>query len=87
MVYAINGILAPMEKKGNELTVDCPEWLTISHDIRWTSEVQYKPLDKAVMYTPAGGSIPVSVQNSEMYWKIDVTDTGRGIPDTIMENF
>ena len=29
LVNAINGILAPMEKKGIELTVDCPEGLTI----------------------------------------------------------
>ena len=32
-------------------------------------------------YTPVGGSIHVSIQNWEMYWKIDVTDTGRGIPE------
>ena len=32
-------------------------------------------------YTPPGGSIHVSVQNWEMYLKIDVSDTGRGIPE------
>ena len=91
LVYAINGILAPMEKKGIELTVDCPEGLTISHDSRWTSEALFNLLDNAVKYTPAGGSIHVSVQNWEMYWKIDVTDTGRGIPEqeqaTIFKRF
>lgn len=81
LVNAINGILAPMEKKGIELTVDCPEGLTISHDSRWTSEALFNLLDNAVKYTPAGGSIHVSVQDLEMYWKIDVTDTGRGIPE------
>ena len=48
-------------------------------------------LSNAVKYTPAGGSIHVSVQNWEMYWKIDVTDTGRGIPEqeqaTIFKRF
>ena len=82
LVNAINGILAPMEKKGIELTVDCPEGLTISHDSRWTSEALFNLLDNAVKYTPAGGSIRVSVQNWGMYWKIDVTDTGRGIPES-----
>ena len=90
-VNAINGILAPMEKKGIELTVDCPEGLTISHDSRWTSEALFNLLDNAVKYTPAGGSVHVSVQNWEMYWKIDVTDTGRGIPEqeqaTIFKRF
>ena len=81
LVNAINGILAPMEKKNIELTVDCPEGLTISHDSRWTSEALFNLLDNAVKYTPTGGSIHVSVQNWEMYWKIDVTDTGRGIPE------
>ena len=91
LVSAINGILAPMEKKNIELTVDCPEGLTISHDSRWTSEALFNLLDNAVKYTPAGGSIHVSVQNWEMYWKIDVTDTGRGIPEqeqaTIFKRF
>lgn len=91
LVKAINGILAPMEKKNIELTVNCPERLTISHDSRWTSEALFNLLDNAVKYTPAGGSIHVSVQNWEMYWKIDVTDTGRGIPEqeqaTIFKRF
>ena len=81
LVKAINGILAPMEKKNIELTVNCPEGLTISHDSRWTSEALFNLLDNAVKYTLAGGSIHVSVQNWEMYLKIDVTDTGRGIPE------
>ena len=81
LVNAINGILAPMEKKGIELTVNCPEGLAISHDSRWTSEALFNLLDNAVKYTPVGGSIHVSIQNWEMYWKIDVTDTGRGIPE------
>lgn len=81
LVTAINGILAPVEKKGIELTVNCPEGLTIFHDSRWTSEALFNLLDNAVKYTPAGGSIHVSVQNWEMYWKIDVSDTGRGIPE------
>ena len=91
LINAINGLLAPMEKKGIELTVDCPEGLSISHDSRWTSEALFNLLDNAVKYTPAGGSIHVSVQNWEMYWKIDVTDTGRGIPEreqaTIFKRF
>ena len=32
-------------------------------------------------YTPAYGSISVNVQEWEMYFKIDIADTGRGIPE------
>lgn len=91
LVKAINGILAPMEKKNIELIVNCPEGLTVSHDSRWTSEALFNLLDNAVKYTPAGGSIHVSVQNWEMYLKIDVADTGRGITEreqaTIFKRF
>ena len=62
-------------------TVNCPEGLTVFHDSRWTSEALFNLLDNAVKYTPAGGSMGVDVQDWEMYLKIDVTDTGRGIPE------
>ena len=70
LVDAINGVLAPMERKHLHLSVDCPENLTVSHDSRWTSEALFNLLDNAVKYTPEGG-------------KIAVTDTGRGIPESV----
>lgn len=91
LVSAINGVLAPMEQKEIGLSVDCPSDLTISHDGRWTSEALFNILDNAVKYTSAGGSIQVKVQDWEMYLRIDVTDTGRGIPEhsqgTIFKRF
>ncbi len=91
LVSAINGVLAPMEQKEISLSVDCPSDLTISHDGRWTSEALFNILDNAVKYTSAGGSIQVKVQDWEMYLRIDVTDTGRGIPEhsqgTIFKRF
>ena len=88
---AINGVLAPMEQKEISLSVDCPSDLTISHDSRWTSEALFNILDNAVKYTSAGGSIQVRVRDWEMYLRIDVTDTGRGIPEhsqgTIFKRF
>lgn len=82
LVTAINGVLAPLEKKKICLNVDCPEDLVLSHDSRWISEALFNLLDNAVKYTPAGGSIQVVVQKWEMYLKIDVTDTGRGITES-----
>lgn len=65
--------------------------MTISHDSRWTSEALFNILDNAVKYTSAGGSIQVRVRDWEMYLRIDVTDTGRGIPEhsqgTIFKRF
>lgn len=91
LVSAINGVLAPMEQKEISLSVDCPSDLTIAHDSRWTSEALFNILDNAVKYTSAGGSIQVRVRDWEMYLRIDVTDTGRGIPEhsqgTIFKRF
>lgn len=91
LVSAINGVLAPMEQKEISLSVDCPSDLTIFHDSRWTSEALFNILDNAVKYTSAGGSIQVRVRDWEMYLRIDVTDTGRGIPEhsqgTIFKRF
>ena len=39
-------------------------------------------LDNAVKYTPAGGNIRVTVEPWEMYAKLDIADTGRGIPES-----
>jgi len=82
LVSAINGILAPLEKKHLNLTVTCPEMLNVYHDVRWTSEVLFNLLDNAVKYTPIEGNIHVAVQEWEMYVKIDVSDSGKGIPES-----
>ena len=81
LTAALNGILVPMEKKQITLSVNCPDCLFFSHDSRWTAEALYNILDNAVKYTPAGGSIHVTVQEWEMYFKIDIADTGKGIPE------
>ena len=81
LTAALNGILAPMEKKQISLSVDCPDSFFFLHDSRWTAEALYNILDNAVKYTPACGSICVTVKEWEMYFKIDITDTGKGIPE------
>lgn len=54
----------------------------MSHDSKWTAEALFNLLDNAVKYTPAGGKISVSVEQWEMYIKLDVTDTGKGISES-----
>lgn len=81
IALALGTVLGPLEQKGLELTVDCPESLVLCHDRKWTAEALSNLLDNAVKYTPAGGSIRVTAEAGEMYARICVRDTGRGIPE------
>lgn len=91
LAMALGGILLNAEKKDIGVGVSCSETLEVSHDRKWTSEALFNILDNAVKYTPMGGRISVSVENWEMYLKIDITDTGKGIAEnhhgTIFKRF
>ncbi len=82
LAQAMSGIVYSAEKKEITVMVDCPEGLLLSHDSKWTAEALFNLLDNAVKYTPAGGRISVSVEQWEMYVKLDVTDTGKGISES-----
>ncbi len=50
-------------------------------DPKWTQEALFNLLDNAVKYTPSRGSIRISVQEYEMFCRVDVADTGMGIEE------
>lgn len=79
LAQAMSGIVYGAEKKDISVTVQCPDYLRLSHDSKWTAEALFNLLDNAVKYTPAGGKISVSAEQWEMYVKLDVSDTGKGI--------
>ena len=82
LAVACSGVVYEAEKKDISVSVDCPDDLRLSHDSKWTAEALFNLLDNAVKYTPAGGAICVSVAQWEMYVKLDVSDTGKGIPES-----
>ena len=82
LAQAMSGIVYGAEQKGISVEVQCPDDLRVSHDSKWTAEALFNLLDNAVKYTPAGGKICVSVEQWEMYVKLDVADTGKGIPES-----
>ena len=82
LAIALGSIFLKAEEKHLQVTVDCPDDLLVSHDPKWTAEALFNILENAVKYTPAGGIIQVAVVRWEACTKIDITDTGRGIPES-----
>lgn len=78
----MSGIVYGAEKKDISVTVDCRSDLRLLHDSKWTVEALFNLLDNAVKYTPVGGKISVSAEQWEMYVKLDVADTGKGISES-----
>ena len=39
-------------------------------------------MDNAVKYTPAGGAVTLRAVGYELFCRVDVTDTGPGIPES-----
>lgn len=83
VAQALEGVLAILEQKNLHLQVDCPASLTVCHDRRWTAEALFNLLDNAVKYTPSGGHLSVRVEDWEAHVKIDVSDDGPGIPESL----
>lgn len=81
LAAALGGIFLSAEKKHIDVQVSCPEQLAVSHDRKWTAEALFNILDNAVKYTPEGGHIRVVAERWEVYVKISISDTGRGIPE------
>lgn len=81
LALALGSIILLAEEKNIEITVDCDYSLKIPHDKKWTSEALSNILDNAVKYTSCGGKISINVEQWEMSTKIDISDTGKGIPE------
>lgn len=70
------------EEKRIALTlVPAPPDAAAVFDPKWTAEAVCNLLDNAVKYTPSGGSITVQAIAYEFFCRINVTDTGPGIPE------
>ena len=83
LAVALGSVLLSAEKKNINISVECPEDLEVSHDRKWTGEALFNILDNAVKYTSDGGKIHVVVSKWELYLRIDISDTGKGIPENL----
>ena len=77
---AVRAAQPEAERRGVQLS-SLPTVVTACFDPKWTQEALGNLIDNAIKYTPAGGSVTVSVTPYELFCRIDVTDTGPGIPE------
>lgn len=65
---------------GVELTLDPPECTVVLGDGDRLKQLLLNLVDNAIKYTPQGGQVHLSMQRSDGWVRIDVVDTGIGIP-------
>lgn len=81
LAKAVGAVWAKGEAKGIALAIHCDDTITVCHDPKWTAEALGNILDNAVKYTPAGGQVTITVRPWQFYTRIDIADTGIGIPE------
>ena len=81
IAQAMNTVWAKAEQKNIELSAQCGADIMVRHDIKWTAEAMGNILDNAIKYTPEGGRVSVTVCPWQFYTRIDISDTGIGIPE------
>lgn len=71
--------------KNIDLQVKASEGLMAFFDGKWTSEALFNLIDNAIKYTPEGGCVRLKAAAYELFVRIDVADTGIGIPEEEQE--
>ena len=80
IAQAMSTVWAKAEERDSLLTANCDSAITVCHDPKWTAEALGNILDNAIKYTASGGKVSVSVLPWQFYTRVDITDTGIGIP-------
>lgn len=77
--HAVASVVPEAAQKKIALYVDCEEEMFIRHDSKWTEEAIYHVLDNALKYTEPGGKIHIQAERQELFVKLSISDTGKGI--------
>jgi histidine kinase len=76
---------ARFEERGVALAVDAPPGLAVRADANRTAQVLENLLDNALRHTPAGGRVTVRARPAGAFARVEVRDTGPGVPEALRE--
>ena len=81
VLQAVKTIYAKAKSKNIIITFDCEQTFEAILDFNWTAEAITNVLDNAVKYTPNGGVIGLQITEYPSYLRLDISDSGIGIPE------
>lgn len=67
-------------EKNIELTISSTN-IKALFDYKWTTEAVCNLLDNAIKYTPWGGNVNISVEEYNLFCRVNITDSGMGISE------
>lgn len=76
--------ITAQHKEINLVCAGCETPVRVAADIGLLERVLQNLLDNAVKYTPAGGTVTLQLTPQPQALEISVTDTGPGIPETLL---
>ncbi|MBW6454868.1 MAG: HAMP domain-containing protein [Trueperaceae bacterium] len=76
---------ARFEERDVALAVDAPVELRVNADANRTAQVLENLLDNALRHTPAGGRVTVRARPDGALARVEVRDTGPGVPEALRE--
>lgn len=79
IMESVDSIELAAKKKEIDIEIRADKKTVAAFDRKWTTEALFNILDNAVKYTPHKGKIRITVEESELFTKIVVEDTGIGI--------
>ena len=81
IIHAIRQVQKKAMEKNIDIELFQKDKVKILHDKNWISEAIFNILENGVKYTPSKGKIKVSIENYEMFVRIDIEDNGMGIKE------
>lgn len=82
IISAVNAVYPKAAEKSIEISFDASESAKINADPHWTAEAIANILDNAVKYSPGGSSIKIRMQRLYSFVRIEIEDSGCGIPQS-----